>query len=186
MFTLLGLLMACASSPSDDLARAQSDLVRLEKLGVADYLPEQVTFIRENLRIAREFIQRNRFELANGPLSLARATLDSCAHALVAMRFSAKGKSESQFVQLQSGLDSLATLLEKMPRRSYLDQNRYDLHSIRLKELRQRIVAMREEIERKAYPQALRQGQAIERHLRKSLAAVRQNSSEAIVAVSSN
>lgn len=178
------LLVACANSPSDDLARTQTDLIRLEQQGVVDYLPGQIAAVKENLRVARDCIEHNRFELASGPLSVARATLDSCAAALVSIRSAAKSKSEATFSQIQNGLDSLATLLKAMPRRSYLEQNLYGLHSMKLREMRQKAVAMRESIGRNDYPDALKQGHVLERHLRKSLVAVQGNLPEAMVAVS--
>jgi hypothetical protein len=186
IFAVTWFLASCANSPSDDLARAQTELIRLEKQGAAAYMPRQIAAAKENLKIAREFIQRNRFELANGPLALARTTLDSCMADLVVMRSSAKNNSEAQYARLQSGLDSLASLLKDMPRTSYLDQNRYDLHSLKLKEMRQQASALSESIGQKDYLAALEKGKHIERHLRKSLAAVRDNSHEPVVAVTSN
>jgi len=186
IFVLMCLLSACANSPSDDLARAQTELIRLEKQGATAYLPKQIAAAKENLKMAKEFIQRNRFELANGPLAMARTMLDSCATALVVMRSSAKSNCEKQYALLQTGLDSLARLIKDMPRKSYLDQNRYDLHSFKLKEMRQQAMAVGESIDQKDYLTALESGSHIEKHLRKSLAAVRDNTQEPVVAVSSN
>jgi hypothetical protein len=178
------MLAACANSPSDDLARVQSDLIRLEKLGVADYLPMPVAVVQENLRIARDYIQHNRFELASGPLAIARVTLDSCASTFVVLRTEARSHAETQLASLQSGLDSLAIQLKRMPRRSYLDQNRYDLHSIRLKEMNHRLASMHQSVEQKDYPSALTEGQVIERHLHKSLAAMQDHSFQPVAAIS--
>jgi len=186
IFALTCLMAACANSPSDDLARAQTELIRLEKQGAMAYLPKQIAIARENIKIAKEFIQRNRFELANGPLVMARTILDSCAAALVIMRSSAKSNSEAQYTGLEAGLDSLTVLLSEMPRKSYLDQNRYDLYSLKLKEMRQQAISVRESMDSKDYLAALEKGKHIERHLRKSLAIVRDNSSAPAVAVSSN
>jgi len=186
IFVITCLLSACANSPSDDLARAQTELIRLEKQGATAYLPKQIATAKENLKIAKEFIQRNRFELANGPLVMARTILDSCAAALVVMRSSAKSNCEAQYVGLEAGLDSLTVLLAEMPRKSYLDQNLYDLHALKLKEMRRQAIAVSESIGQKDYLAALEKGKHIERHLRKSLAAVRDNFHEPVVAVSSN
>ncbi len=186
IFALTCLMAACANSPSDDLARAQTELIRLEKQGAIAYLPKQIATARENIKLAQQFIQRNRFELANGPLLMARTILDSCAAALLVMRSSAKSNCEEQYARLQTGLDSLALLLKDMPRKSYLDQNRYDLYSLKLKEMRQQAIAVSKGIEQKDYLAALENGKHIERHLRKSLTAVRDNSQAPVVAVSSN
>jgi hypothetical protein len=77
-------------------------------------------------------------------------------------------------------------LLKEMPRQSYLDQNRFDLHSMKLKELRQHLAAMHACIEQRNYPSALMEGQVIERHLRKSLAAMQDHSYQPVAAISSN
>ena len=186
IFALTCLMAACANSPSDDLARVQTELIRLEKQGAMAYLPKQIATARENIKIAKEFIQRNRFELANGPLVMARTILDSCAAALLVMRSSAKSNCEAQYTGLEAGLDSLTALLSEMPRKSYLDQNRYDLYSLKLKEMRQQALSVRESMDKKDYLAALEKGKHIERHLRKSLASVRDNSQAPVVAVSSN
>jgi len=183
-FFMSVLLAACASSPADDLTRAQTDLIRLEQQGAEAYLPERILAVRESIRLAREHIQRNRFEQAGKSLRLARAALDTCAAALVDLRSHAKQRSEMQLSQLQSGLDSLAALLKAMPRQSYLDQNLYGLHSLRLIGMRQEAAAMRLDIEQKDYPMALKKGQLLERRLGKSMAAVLENSSTPVMAVS--
>jgi hypothetical protein len=186
MVVLTWLVAACANSPSDELAKAQTSLIRLEKQGAGAYLPEQILRVRESIQLAREYIQRNRFEEAGKTLRSTLTALDSCAAALDELRARAKSTSEAQYFQLRSGVDSLALLLQKMPRQSYLDQNRYDLCSLKLISMRQQVEAIREDIEQKDYPLALQKGQALQRHLRKSLAIIMESSPLPVVAVSSS
>jgi hypothetical protein len=180
------LAAACADSPSDDLARAQTDLIRLEQQGAEAYLPRQMRAVQEHLRVASGFVQRNRFEQAGASLRIARAMLDSCATALIGLRSHAQAGSIEKHAQLQKGLDSLAFLLQSMPRQSYLDQNRHDVLSLRLLSMRQEALAMRQDIEQKNYPEALQRAGQLERRLRKSLATAQESFDPSVVVVSNN
>ena len=180
------LLAACANSPTNELARAQTDLIRLEEQGADAYLPRQLAAARENVRLARESLQRNSFESAGRFLRSARAVLDSCAATIADLQYRAKVESEVQLSRLQIGLDSLAMVLQAMPKQSYLDQSRYDVHSLKLIRIRQEVAALRLDTERSDYLLALKKGTILERRLRKSLAAVLESSTAPVVTVSNN
>ena len=184
---LIGLAVAgCANSPSDELVRAQTELIRLEKSGADAYMPEQLASVRQNLRSARELIKNNRFERASESLQAARKSLSSCATRLVELRGRAKSESLAKLRALTAGLDSLGTLLQGVPRQSYLDQNRYDVHSSRLGRLRQEMSAVLQDIERNDYLRALQRETVLERHLSSSLAILHPAANPPVLTVSTS
>lgn len=185
-FLISFLLVACANSPTAELTRAQGDLKRLEKEGAEAYLPQQLAGVREGIRQARECIQRNNFGPAGKILRSARALLDSCATSLAGLRHQAKAQSEAQLSRLQSGLDSLALTLQTMSKQSYLDQNRYDVHSLKLIRLRQEVAALRLDIDRRDYPLALQKGTVLERNVRKTLTAATEGPASPVVTVANS
>lgn len=180
------LLAACANSPSAELTRAQADLRRLEREGAEAYLPQQLAAARVGIRQARECIQRNNFEPAARVLKSARTLLDSCAASLAGLQHQAKAQSEAQLVRLHSGLDSLTIVLETMSKQSYLDQNRHDIHSLKLIRLRHEVAALQQDVDRGDFPLALKKGAVLERHLRKTVAAAMEGSGSPVVTVANS
>jgi hypothetical protein len=149
---------ACATSPTEQLNRAEQVMARLESNGAEAYLKYELAAARQKLEEARKFIRKNRFEVASQYLQSLCQTLDSCGVAFVQLRQRAQQQSQQQLHTLSARLDTLRAMVASLPRQSYIDQNRYDIYTHRLRRYHNEIGTLQKLIEQEEFPMALQRG----------------------------
>ncbi|MDZ7290913.1 MAG: DUF4398 domain-containing protein [candidate division KSB1 bacterium] len=170
LLLLVLFIFSCANSPTDQLDRAESLLARLENSGADAYLKYELASARRKVEEARKFIRKNRFELASQYLSSVCQTLDSCSIAFSQLRQLAKQQCQQQMAILATEIDSLRSLMANLPRQSYIDQNRYDIYTHRLRRYREELAILQKLIDQQDFPTALQRSMRLDFQLRQSLA----------------
>jgi hypothetical protein len=163
-------VIACATSPSDQLNQAESLLAKLENSGAEDYLKYDLAEARRKLEEAKKFIRQNRFDMASQYLSSACQKLDSCSIAFLEMRQVAQQQCQQQLATLSTEIDNLGSLMIDLPRQSYIDQNRYDIYTHRLRRYREEMGILQKLITKQEFPTALERSARLTFQVKQSLA----------------
>lgn len=161
--------VACATSPSDQLNQAESLLAKLTDSGAEAYLKYDLAEARRNLEEARKFIRQNRFDMASQYLNSACQKLDSCSIAFLEMRQEAQQQCQQQLVSLSTEIDTLGSLMTGLPRQSYIDQNRYDIYTHRLRRYREEMDILQNLITKQDFLTALERSARLSFQVNQSL-----------------
>jgi hypothetical protein len=164
------LVAGCAESPSDQLSKAETILAQLKNKGAEAYLKYELASARQKLEEARQFIRKNRFEAANQYLSIVCRTLDSCSVAFFQLRQAAQQQCQQKMAGLFTNIESLRTQMTGLPRQSYIDQNRYDIYTHRLRRYREEMDILQKLIEQQDFPLALQRSIRLEFQVKQALA----------------
>ena len=155
-WVLLALfVVGCATSPSEQLNQAESLLSKLENSGADAYLTYELANARRKLEEARKFIRKNRFEMASQYLSSITQTLDSCSVAFLQKRQAAQQQCQQQVTTLFADINTLGDMMPGLPRQSYIDQNRYDIYTHRLRRYREELDILQKLMAQQDFPTAL-------------------------------
>lgn len=170
-WALLALfVVACATSPSEQLSQAESLLSKLESSGADAYLTYELASARRQIEEARKFIRKNRFEVASQYLSSISQTLDSCSVAFLQKRQAAQQECQQQVVTLLTDINSLGGMMTGLPRQSYIDQNRYDIYTHRLRRYREELDILQKLMAQQDFPTALQRSARLQFQVKQSLA----------------
>lgn len=163
------LVVSCATSPTEQLSRAESLLQQLENNGAEGYLRYELAAARRHLEEAKRLIRKNDFERASQQLYGLCQTLDSCGVAFLQLRQLAQQQSQHEMFTLSAKIDSLRGLVNKIPRQSYIDQNRFDIYMHRLRRYRDETDILKSLIEQEEFPLALQRSRKLEFQVRQSI-----------------
>jgi hypothetical protein len=161
---------ACASSPSQQLNQAESLLLKLESSGADAYLTYELANARRQLEEARKFIRKNRFEMASQYLNGISQTLDSCSVAFLQKRQVAQQQCQQQVATLLTDINALGGMMTGLPRQSYIDQNRYDIYTHRLRRYREEVDMLQKLMAQQDFPTALQRSARLQFQVKQSLA----------------
>jgi hypothetical protein len=161
---------ACSTSPTEQLIRAEKLLNTLESKGANQYLTFQMAEIRRQIEESRKFIRTNRFEVAGETLHRVCQRLDSCGVAFMQLRTRAEASSREQLEVLTARVGSLQELVGRLPRQTYVDQNRYDIYAHRLRRYHNDLQELETLIRDQNFPEALQRAEYLERQLEMSFA----------------
>jgi hypothetical protein len=165
-------VVACATSPTEQLERAEVLLAQLESRGAEAYLKYELATARRKLEEARKFIRKNQFEVASQYLYHVCRTLDSCGVAFLQLRQLAQQQCRQQVSALDAEMQSLRNLVVKLPRQSYIDQNRYDIYMHRLRRYEDEINILQKLIAQEEFPTALQRSAKLGFQVKQSLAGI--------------
>ena len=160
----------CADSPTEQLSRAENLLADLTSKGAEAYLKYELANARIKLEEARQFIRKNRFEPASQYLSSLCNTLDSCSTAFVQKRQAAGRQCEQQMDALFTSIESMRAQMNGLPRLTYIDQNRYDIYTHRLRRYREEMELLQKLITLQDFTTALQRGLRLDFQVKQSLA----------------
>jgi hypothetical protein len=170
-WALLALfVVACATSPSEQLNQAESLLSKLESSGADAYLTYELANARRQLDEARKFIRKNRFEVASQYLNNISQTLDSCSVAFLQKRQVAQQQCQQQVATLLADINALGGMMTGLPRQSYIDQNRYDIYTHRLRRYREELGILQKLMAQQDFPTALQRSARLQFQVKQSLA----------------
>ncbi len=155
-------LVACSTSPSEQLLQAEKSLGTLEAKGAEQYLTFEIAELRRGIEVAKKDIRNNRAEIAGTALDNICAKLDSCSVALSKLKSYAETRSRQQLAFLGAQLTTLESALERLPKLTYVDQNRYDIHMHRLRRYHKDLQNMEALIASENFPEALEKGSTIQ------------------------
>jgi hypothetical protein len=155
-------LVACSTSPSEQLLQAESKLVALEAKGGEQYLTFELAELRRGIEEAKKDIRNHRAEIAGASLDNICRRLDSCEVAFVKLKAYAETRSRKQVAFLGAQLKTLEGALERLPKLTYVDQNRYDIHMHRLRRYHKDLQNLEALIASENYPEALEKGSTIQ------------------------
>ncbi|MDZ7360184.1 MAG: DUF4398 domain-containing protein [candidate division KSB1 bacterium] len=161
--------VACADSPTDQLNRAENLLAELKSNGAEAYLKYELAGARQKLEEAKKFIRKNRFDLASEYLSSVCSTLDSCSVVFVQMRQDAEQKCQQMMVGLSSTIETLSQKMTSLPRQSYIDQNRYDIYTHRLRRFREEMGILEKLFAQQDFTTALQRSYRLDFQVKQSL-----------------
>jgi hypothetical protein len=170
------LLVSCATSPTEQLSRAESLLQQLEKSGAEAYLKYELAATRRQIEEAKRLIRKNHFERASQQLYSLCQRLDSCGVAFLQLRQLAQQRSQYEVFALSARIDSLRGLVNKIPRQSYIDQNRFDIYMHRLRRYRDEADILKRLIEQEEFPLALQRSKKLEFQVKQSITSLLETS----------
>jgi len=162
-------VVACADSPTDQLNRAENLLVELKNNGAEAYLKYELASARQKLEEARKFIRKNRFDLAGEYLSSVCRTLDSCSVAFLQRREKAAQDCGQKMADLLTNIETLRQQMTGLPRQSYIDQNRYDIYTHRLRRYREEMDILEKLVAQQDFTTALQRSYRLEFQVKQSL-----------------
>ena len=168
LMPLVLVLVACATSPTEDLVRAEKLLSRLESKGANQYMIYEMAEVRRQIEVAKKFIRKNHFEVAGESLYRICQKLDSCGVAFMQLRKLAAFQSKEQVRYLLNRLSDLQNAVAQLPRQTYVDQNRYDIHIHRIERYHETLNQIKTLLDREYYPEALRKGNFLVYQLEKT------------------
>jgi hypothetical protein len=169
-WTLLALfVVACATSPTEQLNQAESLLSKLESSGADAYLTYELANARRKLEEARKFIRKNRFEMASQYLNSVCQTLDSCGVVFLQKRQLAQQQCQQRVAVLLEDINKLGGMMAGLPRQSYIDQNRYDIYAHRLRRYREELEILQKLLAQQDFPTALQRSARLEFQVKQSL-----------------
>ncbi len=170
-WALLALfVVACATSPDEQLNQAESTLSKLESSGADAYLTYELAGVRQKLEEARQFIRKNRFELASQYLNSVSQTLDSCGVVFLQKRQIAQQECQQRLAGLFTDINDLGGMMAGLPRQSYIDQNRYDIYTHRLRHYREELEILEKLMAQQDFLTTLQRSARLEFQVKQSLA----------------
>lgn len=155
-------LVACSTTPSEQLLQAENMLGTLEAKGAEQYLTYELAELRRGIEEAKKDIRNNREDKAGVSLNNICSKLDSCEVAFQKLKAYAETRSRKQVAFLGVQLKTLESALEKLPKLTYVDQNRYDIHMHRLRRYHKDLQNLESLIANEDFPEALEKGSAIQ------------------------
>ncbi len=158
LLPLVLALVACETSPTEQLSRAEIMLNRLESKGADQYLIYELAEIRRGIETARKDMRNNRIAAAGRSLYAICASLDSCSTAFVNLRNQAATESRQQLQAMAQKLETLEQAITQLPRQTYVDQNRYDIQVHRLRRYHQAVADIEDLIQEQDFQKALDAG----------------------------
>lgn len=163
-------VVGCADSPTEQLSRAENLLADLTSKGAEAYLKYELAGARIKLEEARQFIRKNRFEPASQYLSSLCKMLDSCSVVFLQKRQEASQKCDQMMADLSSSIDLMRTRMSGLPRLTYIDQNRYDIYTHRLRRYREEIDLLQKLIAQEDFNTAVNRCLRLDFQVKQSLA----------------
>jgi len=164
------VLVACGTSPTEQLTRAEKLLDRLESKGADQYLTYDMADVRRQIEEVKKSIRKNSFETAGRSLYNICQKLDSCGVAFMRLQRMADSRSREWLVTLSSQVQVLEETVALLPRQTYIDQNRHDIHVHRLRYYREEIEALSALVHNQEFPEALRAAAELESQIEKTFA----------------
>lgn len=134
-------LVACVASPTEQLVQAEKLLSGLESKGAQQYLTYDIAEARQRIEEAKKFMRQDQVERAGEYLFRACQKLDSCSIVFVQMRRKAEAASRDGLKRVTNELERLEQIVASLPRQTYVDQNRHDLHVYRLRRYQKELAA---------------------------------------------
>lgn len=175
-------LVACSTSPSEQLLQAENKLGALEGRGAEQYLTYELAELRRGIEEARKDMRNNRADIAGASLSGISRKLDSCNVAFQKLKSYAESRSRKQVAFLGAQLKTLEGALEKLPKLTYVDQNRYDIHMHRLRRYHKDLQNLETLIANESFPEALEKGSAIQLQVAKIFSGLSETTGAALFA----
>jgi hypothetical protein len=162
-------VVGCADSPTDQLNRAEIALTKLTSDGAEAYLKYELASARQKLEEAKKFIRKNRFDAASQYLNIVCRTLDSCNVAFLQLRRMAEQQCQQQMANLFDSIETMRQQMAGLPRQSYIDQNRYDIYTHRLRRYREEMDLLQKLVAQQNFPLALQRSRRLEFQVKQSL-----------------
>ncbi len=163
---MIGVLLgACGYSPQHDLSRARMAFAQLQQSDASEYIPTEMHAIRRLLNRAEAQIRTNRFVAAEQDI---REALNRVQRAFVhyhQKKAHAEKQSTEFLMFLNTELRALRTGARGLPRRTYVDQNRYDIVRSRLNTLNKQYAALKAYFNKNQYLTILKEAPAIKKQL---------------------
>lgn len=179
LFALVVLaLVACSTPPSEQIIEAEAKFSELEAKGGEQYLTFEIAEIRRGIEEARKDLRNNREAEAGIVLSDIGRKLDSCTVALEKLKSYAEKRSRDQYAFLGAQLRVLEGVLDRLPKLTYVDQNRYDIHKHRLRRYHRDLEGMEALIRDENFPEALEKGSNLQLQVAKVFSGLSDVSSE--------
>jgi hypothetical protein len=173
LLALVLALVACGTSPTEQLTRAETMLNRLESKGADQYLIYQMAEIRRGIETAKKNMRNNQIEVAYRSLNAICERLDSCGTAFISLRNKAATASQQRAQTLTDKLEALEHAITQLPRQTYVDQNRYDIQVHRLRRYHEELAGMQELIQKQDFPKALDRGDMLAQQVNYMLAGLK-------------
>ena len=164
------LVVGCADSPTEQLSRAENLLVDLSSKGAEAYLKYELAGARQKIEEVRQFIRKHRFEAASQYLNGICNTLDSCSVAFLKMRQVAEQQCDQRMTGLFSSLETMRAQMNGLPRQSYIDQNRFDIYTHRLRRYREEMDLLQKLVAQQDFNAVLQRCLRLEFQVKQSLA----------------
>ncbi len=164
------LVVGCADSPTEQLSRAENLLVDLSSKGAEAYLKYELAGARQKIEEVRQFIRKHRFEAASQYLNGICNTLDSCSVAFLKMRQVAEQQCDQRMTGLFSSLETMRAQMNGLPRQSYIDQNRFDIYTHRLRRYREEMDLLQKLVAQQDFNAVLQRCPRLEFQVKQSLA----------------
>lgn len=163
-------VVGCADSPTDQLSRAENVLAELKNSGAEAYLKYELAGVRQKLEEAKKLIRKNRFELAGKYLDGVCRSLDSCSVAFLRLRRITEQQCRQQMAGLFTSIETMRNQMAGLPRQSYIDQNRYDIYTHRLRRYREEMDILQKLMAQQDFTTALQRSLRLEFQVKQSLA----------------
>jgi hypothetical protein len=158
-------LTACAPSPYEELAQANKQLESLLDSNAKFYLQDELVAIRLGLQEAEDQLRTDNLPGAHSTIRSAKSLLTNSEKLYAKRLKQAEQESYNLIAYINFHLDSVSTLTTKMPRKTYVDQNRQDIIRFRIQSIRKHVQKIRQSVSKKDYLRARRESP----HIRQSL-----------------
>ncbi len=162
-------LVACMASPTEQLVQAEKLLSGLESKGAEQYLTYELAEARQKIEEAKKLMRQDQAELAGEYLFRAYQKLDSCSIVFVQMQRKAEAASREGITKVTSELARLEQIVANLPRQTYVDQNRHDIHVYRLRRYHKDIATLVSLLQVQNFPEVLRRISDLDAQLQKTL-----------------
>jgi hypothetical protein len=154
-------ISACSPSPQDELFQANKQLNRLLSTNARFYVTDELTAIRMVLLKASDQLQNEDFNGVKSTIRNAKRLLEKSKKLYHERAEAARNESSNFVMYVSMHLDSVAKIVNKLPRKTYVDQNRLDIARFRMQSMLQQLQTIRQHLSAEDYLYARKESKNI-------------------------
>ncbi|MFQ5632469.1 MAG: hypothetical protein ACE5I1_27180 [bacterium] len=160
---------ACSPTPQEELARADKQLQQLQNSNAKFYLQDELDALRLTLKEVESQLRIENLKEAKREMKTATKMLAEAKKMYNSRLKKIKEESNTLVLYITFYLDSANTLIQNMPRKTYVDQNRCDIARFQMQKMKKKVHKIQELISTENYLRALEKSPQIYRSLNELL-----------------
>jgi len=160
---------ACSPTPQKELAQANNQLEQLQNSNARFYLQDELDAIRLRLKEVEVQLRMENLRRAKKEMDAAKELLTEAKKMYKSRLSKVKQESYTLISYINFHLDSINTLIQNMPRKTYVDQNRCDIARFLTQKVKKKAQNIQQLISAEDYLSALKKSPQIHKSLNELL-----------------
>lgn len=144
-------ITACSPSPQDELLQVNRQLNRLQSSNARFYINHELKTIRLAILKASDQLQEEDFKGVKSSIRIVKGLLEKSKILYRDKIEEVKNKSSEFITYVSIHLDSVTKIVNNMPRKTYFDQNRFDIARFRIQSMQQQLEVIQKHVSAEDY-----------------------------------